>query len=443
MKTLVDTIINCGTLICVNPTDDCLHNTAIMINNGIIIDILPIPQASKYTSEHIIDAQNHIVMPGFINTHTHIPMAYFKGLSDDQPLETWLQKYIWPAEAKFINPEFIFAASLHGIAESIKNGTTCFCDMYFLPAETVKVCQQAGIRAIISDIGIDFPIDTVHDPESNFRHLERLLNSVADDPLIDFCICVHSIYTASKKTWQAAIEVAKRFNLLINTHLSETRTEVEDCIKHTGKPPVQYLYELGTFENRTLLAHGVHITEEEMQLIKGTQCAISANVNSNLKLASGIMPLSSYKRHNINVSLGTDSVASNNNISIPNEINTAGKLFKAVYNDPTFLPAKDLIRMATINGAKALGKESITGSIEVGKAADIICIDVSNFVAQPIYDPYSHLVYSMSEGDISHVLVNGAMVLDNRRLVNIDEETLLHNVQKNQKNIKEFYNEYI
>jgi len=439
----VDIIINGGITVCVNSTDDVLHNTSIIIDKGKIIDITPSQQAAKYHSEQTIDAQNHIVMPGFINTHTHIPMAYFKGLSDDQPLETWLQKYIWPAEARYINPEFIFQASLHGIAESIKNGTTYFCDMYFLPTQTIKACKQAGIRATISDIGIDFPIDTVHDPESNFHHIEKLLASVEDAPLIDLCICVHSIYTASQKTWQAAIATAQRYNLLINTHLSETKTEVADCIAKTGKTPVQYLHDLGTFDSRCLLAHGVHISEEEMQLIKGKQTSISANINSNLKLASGIMPLPTYIKNGINVSLGTDSVASNNHISIPNEINTAGKLFKAVYADPTFLPAKDLVRMATINGAKALGKDHLTGSIEIGKAADIICIDTGNFAAQPIYDPYSYIVYSMNANDIKHALVNGKIVMLDRKLTNIDEATLLANAINNKNNIKELYNEYI
>jgi len=430
-------MINCATLLTVNPANDVLHDVSVVISDSRIIDILPKKQSEKYHCQNIIDAQNHIVMPGFVNTHTHIGMAYFKGMADDLSLDTWLTKYIWPAEAKCINQTFVYDASLHGIAEMIKQGTTFFCDMYFLPQQTVKATTQAGIRAVISDIGMDIAIAGVHIPERNFSHLQQYQESVRDHPNIHFCLGVHSVYVCSQETWERAIQTAKEHDLILTTHLCETKKEVIDCQRLTGKSPVQYLYDLGAFEQRLLFAHGVHLSADDVKLIAGTPCSLSANLHSNLKLASGILPMSDYLKHNINVSIGTDSVASNNTLNMSAEISTAAKLFKAYYADPTFLPAVELVRMATINGAKALGAEQQTGSIEIGKYADLICIDVSSFLSQPIYDPYSHVVYSMNSSDISHVVVAGRLLMQDRNLLTIDESAVKERAKINTQKVKE------
>jgi len=426
----IDLKVDCGTLLTVNLTNDVLKNTSLIIHNGRIIDIIHTAESHKYTPKNTINAQNHIVMPGLVNTHTHIGMAYFKGLADDLALESWLQDYIWPAEAKHINPQFVKEASLHGIGEMIKNGITFFCDMYFLPTETVNSCKQAGIRATICDIGMDVPIEGVHEPQRNFSHIEEYQESVADHPLVNYCLGVHSVYTCSQNTLELAIKTAQKHDMLLVSHLCETQKESTDCLKLTGKNPVQYLYDLGIFDQRFLFAHGVHLCKDDIQLIADKPCSLSLNIHSNLKLASGIPPLADYLKNKINISFGTDSVASNNTLSILAEISTAAKLYKAIYSDPTFLPAVELVRMATINGAKALCADHETGSLEIGKSADFICINTESFQAQPIYDPYSHIVYACNSSDIDHVIIAGKIIMQNRQLLTIKEDDLLANARK-------------
>jgi 5-methylthioadenosine/S-adenosylhomocysteine deaminase len=436
MATLkVDKIINCGAVLTINANNDILYDVSIIVHGGKIIDILKISENKKYFCDYTINAEKHIVLPGFINTHTHIPMSFFKGLSDDQPLEKWLKEFIWPAEARCINPDFIYEASLHGIGELIKNGITFFNDMYFIPGVTARVCHEVGMRAMLSDIGLDFPMGDFHKPDKNFNNIRDHLEYIIDKPLIDFCIGPHSVYVASQQTWEAAIKTAQKEKLIVHTHLCETLTEVENCKNLHGKTPIEYLQDLDAFKNKFIIAHGVHLSDDDFKILSGKDCSVSINLHSNLKLASGIVPIKKYIDHGINVSFGTDSVASNNKLSIADEISTAGKLFKTVYNDPTFLPAKELVKMATINGAKALGKSDITGSIEINKSADIITINVDNFQSQPIYDPYSYIVYSINEKQISNVLVNGKTLLLEGKLQTIDEDRLLKNVKKNKKNV--------
>jgi 5-methylthioadenosine/S-adenosylhomocysteine deaminase len=428
----VDTIINAGTLLTVNRQNDVLYDTIVVICDGLIVDICHKSKQNKYIADRVISAEDSIVMPGFINTHTHIPMSYFKGLADDYPLETWLQKYIWPTEARCINPTFIYEASLHGIGELIKNGITMFNDMYFIPAETARACHKAGIRAKLCSIGLDFPMGNFFHPDMSFVSVDSIL----DSKLIDFCIGPHSVYVASQKTWERAISLAREKNLHIHTHLCETKTEVKNCISQTDRTPVKYLYDLGAFQSKFVMAHGVHLTEEDMDILADSDCSLAMNLHSNLKLASGIPPIALYLKHNINISIGTDSVASNNTLSISDEIATAGRLYKTIYDDPTFLPAADLVRMGTINGAKALGVENVTGSIEIGKSADIICIDVGNFQSQPNFNPFSTIVYGMNRELITDVMVNGRVLMSDRKLTTIDEAELYANARQNLKLIQ-------
>jgi 5-methylthioadenosine/S-adenosylhomocysteine deaminase len=311
-----------------------------------------------------------------------------------------------------------------------------FNDMYFIPSETANACHKAGIRSMLSFIGLDFAMGDFFHPEMSFQRTGALEPDVIENPLIDFCISPHSVYTASQMSWERAISIAREKDLLLHTHLCETLSEVENCILATGRTPVKYLYDLGAFQNKFVLAHGVHLSNDDFKLLTDTDCSVSMNLHSNLKLASGIIPIKKYLSHNINISIGTDSAASNNTLSISDEISTAGRLFKTIYGDPAFLPAVDLVRMATINGAKALGVDNITGSIEIGKSADIICIDVGNFQCQPIYDPFSSIVYSMNRELITDVMVNGNILLSGRKLTTIDETELYENAQRNKNLIR-------
>jgi 5-methylthioadenosine/S-adenosylhomocysteine deaminase len=433
----VDLIVEAGQLITINENNEILENYALIIKQNKIIDILPYENyQSKYHSENIIDASNQIVMPGFINTHSHIAMAYFKGLADDLALDIWLNQYIWPAEAKCLNPEFVFEASLNGIAELIRSGVTCFNDMYFYPDETIKACNQANMRALIGDITLDFPMGDFHHPQNNLKNFHKYKNLIKNNDLIDISIAPHSIYVCSKQTWLNCIAVAKQENCIIHTHLSETEQENIDCKKQNdGLSPIQYLESLGALDTKTILAHGVHLDSEDISIIKNKDCSIALNIHSNLKLASGFPPIPEYLQNNINLSIGTDSVASNNKLSCVDEISTIAKLYKALYKNPTAISAKSLVRMATIDSAKALGKQDVLGSLEIGKLADLITIDCDNFLSNPIYDPYSYIVYSMDRLNINDTIINGKVVLRNKKLQTIDEMLLLKNSLKNKNNI--------
>jgi len=435
-KDKIDLIVNAGTLLTLDINDSVLYNKSIHIKDGKIFKIIDISEIENfYCDVPILKAENHIVMPGFINTHTHLAMSYFKGIAEDIPLEKWLNDYIWPVEKRCINPDFIYEASLHGIAELIKNGITFFNDMYFLPEQTLKACEDSNIRAVIGIWVKDIISEAKNENKCIYNYTKNILEKINNSPLIDYSIWVHSVYGSTEEEWKKAILLAKENSILLHTHLSETATEVKNCIKKNNKTPVSFVNDFGAFDINHVFAHGVHLQKEDFQIIKNKPCSIAMNLNSNLKLSSGILPIREYLNNNTNVSIGTDGVASNNNLSISDELSTAGKLFKTIYEDTSFLPARELVRMGTINGAKALQKQNITGSIEVGKSADMISINVNNFQCQPIYDPYSYIVYSMNKQKINNVIINGKIVLKDGALTTIDEELLLKNVYKNRKKV--------
>lgn len=431
-KKSVELIINAGTLLCIDESDEVQSNKAIIVSGGVIIDILDINESkNKYISENIISAESQIVMPGFVNTHTHIPMVYLKGIADDLPLDIWLKEHIWPAEARCINPEYIYYASCHGIAEMIKCGITFFNDMYFIPVETAKACEAIGIRSILGNAIIDFSVGDFAKAEKSFDNLYETIEFTNRNPLVEISQSLHSVYTCSIDTWKKALEIAKKENILIHTHLSETLWEVEECKKkYHGMTPVKLLDSIEAFDTRLIFAHGVYLEDDDFDILKSKNISLSMNLHSNLKLASGILPIKKYIDNGINISVGTDGSASNNSLCINSEISTAAKLFKAIYKDAAFLTAKELVKMATINGAKALGYEKITGSIEIGKSADIICIDTDNFMCQPIYDPFSYIVYSMKSSDVSTVIISGKTVLLEKKLQTVNEDELLYNAKK-------------
>ena len=425
----VDLIINSGMLLCIAPQNEVLYDKSIIIKDSKIIDILNFEdREKKYTADDVISAEKQIVMPGFINTHTHLGMAYFKGIGDDLPLEIWLREYIWPTEIKHISPDLIYNAAMHGIGELIKNGITIFNDMYFINQETTKACMKSGMRAILGGgIVLDFPMGEFHKPENYLTNLKETLKFISDKPLISVSVSPHSVYATSEESLKMAVRIAREENLLFHIHLCETEKEVNDCKLRYGKGPVEFLYSLGVFETKVIFAHGVYLDDADFDLIKEKDSSVSINLHSNLKLASGIPPIKKYLENGINVSFGTDGVASNNTLSISDEISTAAKLYKGFYKDPVFLPAKELVKMATLGGAIALGMEDKLGSIEIGKFADIICIDVDNFQCQPVYDPFSFLVYSMNRQYISNVVINGKIVMKEYKLTTLDEDELLHN----------------
>lgn len=427
-------LIHHACIVTVDDQDHILEDYSVVINNNIIIDLLKTSEAmTKYESDQTIDATHHILMPGFINMHTHIPMTYFRGLADDLPLNVWLEKYIWPNEAKYISDEFVYSASLHGVAELIRNGVTQFNDMYFIPRQTAKACQKIGIRAMIADIGLDFPMGTFHHPDKCFDQLLSLSEEFSDDEKIEFCYGPHAIYTCAEQTMKKCRDYAEKHHKLIHMHLSETEFEVHFAQEKYNKRPIEFLNDLGMLNERLLLAHAVWLNEQEIELLQKNNVNVIINTESNLKLASGFAPLKSYNDHQVLMSLGTDGVASNNNLSMFDEMSVTAKLHKALNQDSTFLPAKEILRMATINGAKALGKSHLTGSIEIGKKADMILLDTHNIETSPYYDPYSLIVYALNQSAVKTVIINGEVIMHDRVIKNIDENELLDKAKYYQK----------
>ncbi len=429
----VDLIISGGTILCIDPEMRVLVDHDIAIQNGIIKDIYPTSTAT-YQAANTIDARDCIVIPGLINAHTHVPMTYFRGLADDLPLDTWLRNYIWPAEAKHVSPALVYDATLHGASEMIKNGIVLLNDMYFFGEQTAQALTTVGMRGIIGEAVIQAMMGA--DGLNNIgKQALELRAKYADNPLIDFALSPHSIYTCDRAVLDKCTQIAIANNLMIHMHLSETKAEVENCIKEHGVKPVFYLDQIGLLKAHAVMAHGVWVDEDEMELLAHHGNSIVTCTDSNLKLVSGIAPLKQYAAHGVNVCMGTDGVASNNNLDMFSEMDITAKIHKITTGDPSFLPASEVLRMATINGARALGLEASMGSLEVGKNADIVLLSLDALEAQPLYNPYSHVVYAMNSHCVRDVVIAGEVVLQNRVLTRVDEQALIATAKTYQKHI--------
>ena len=422
---IFDIVLEGGTIITMDAQSQILENHCIGIKEGIIHAIFP-EGSSSYETKQKIDTHNCLIIPGLINMHSHLPMTYFRGLADDLPLNIWLQKYIWPLEAKLIKPQFVYDATLHSASEMIKNGISTTNDMYFCMNSIADACSQAGLRVFISEALIDNEPAKDNPDNSIGRKIAELKEEYKNNPLIDFTLAPHSIYACSSETLKTCAEIAKNNNILIHTHLSETREEVDNCLKMHNKRPVEYLQELGLLDVRSIFAHGIWIDEREMELLAEKKLgSIAICTESNLKLSSGFGPVKKYQEKGINLCLGTDGVASNNNLDLLTELSVTAKLHKALNNDPSMLPAKEAFAFVTINAAKALGKEKELGSLEKGKIADIAVVTLQELENSPVYNPYSLLVYAITSHSMRDMIIQGKIVMRNRQLCNVDEQQIL------------------
>lgn len=421
-----DLIIRNGTILTMDAGLSIYPEHDLIISDGRICAIEPHGK-HEWQAQQSLDAQHCILMPGMINTHSHLPMSWFRGLADDLPLDIWLNQYIWPLEARLLSKSFIYDATLFGAGEMLKSGITMTNDMYFEMSAIADACIKAGLRAMISEAVIEAKMGADYRPaELVLKYKERY----QDQPLVDFSLAPHSIYTCSAEMLKRCAQAATTHDLLIHIHLSETRAEVDNCLKEHGKRPVHYLNELGLLDAKCVFAHGVHVDSGEMEVLRNKPVSISICTDSNLKLASGLAPIKEYLDHGINLSLGTDSVASNNDLDLLAELSTTAKLHKALNNDPAFLPAIEALKLVTINAAKALGVDDKRGSLEVGKDADFLIIDTQDLNSMPLYEPASQLVYATNSRQIRDVFVAGKQVVKDRRLVNLDEAELLHTASR-------------
>jgi 5-methylthioadenosine/S-adenosylhomocysteine deaminase len=422
----VDLIITGGLVVTLDDSWTLVHDGAVAIAAGVIVAVGPTSEvAPTYDAAQYIDARGHAVMPGLINCHTHAPMTLFRGLADDLPLEVWLHDHIWPAEAWAVNPDMVYWGTLLAAAEMIRGGTTLFTDMYFFEDDIGRAAKTAGIRAILGEALVDFPSPNGKSPAAGLAYTEELFRKWEGDPLVQVSVQPHSPYAASADLLVKSKELASRYDALFLTHVAETAGEVLESRAKTGRTPAAYLDALGVLDRNSVFAHGVHLTPQDIELLAERGVGVAHCPQSNLKLASGTAPLSAYQRTGVRVGLGTDGAASNNDLSLWGEINSAALVHKLVDGDPTAADARTVVRLATRGGADLVGMGDRLGSLEAGKRADLILIDLQQPHLVPLYDIYSHLAYAVGQGDVTTVVIEGRVVMRDRRLETLDEEELL------------------
>jgi len=396
-----------------------------------------------YEADNIIDAQGNLVMPGLINAHTHAAMNIYRGMADDMPLKEWLNEYIFPVEAEFNTAENIITGTELAVLEMLKSGTTCFADMYYFSDEIAQVCSKAGIRGIISEGILDFPVPNSDSADESLAYTEKLIDKYKDHPLVQIAVGPHSTYTCSLDNLKKARSLANKYNVPFQIHLAETAWEFDKFIKEQEITPTRYLADNGILEGRTIGAHVVYASEDDLELLMQANTGVATNPVSNMKLASGIAPIPAFLQRGITVGLGTDGAVSNNNLDMFQEMKTLALIHKQHNSNPALVSARQAIRMATIDGAKLFGLEETIGSLEVGKKADMIIVNINQPHMMPLYNIESQLVYSATGADVETVIVNGKILIENKHASHINEIDLMFNAQKIAHKVMEFLNNKI
>jgi 5-methylthioadenosine/S-adenosylhomocysteine deaminase len=432
-KVEVDLLLYNGTVLTL-VSDQIIENGFIAITGGRIVAI-----GQRYHDQlrpkEAWDLSSSLVMPGLINAHTHAAMVFFRGLADDLPLMEWLEKYIFPAERKNVNEELVYLGTLLACAEMIRSGTTTFCDMYIFEKEVAQAAKKAGMRAVVGEVLYDFPSPNVKSIDAGLQYTADLAEMWKDDPLIIPAVEPHSTYTCSPGLIKRCEELSNVYSIPLIIHLSETESEIKLVKEKHGLTPVFYLDHLGVLNERLIADHCVKVTEDEMDLLKRYGVKVVHCPESNMKLASGVAPVPELLAKGVVVGLGTDGCASNNNLDMFQEMDTAAKLHKVYRGDPTAMNAISVVKMATINGAKVLGLENDLGSIEVGKKADLIIIDLNKPHLTPLYNHYSQLVYAVNGSDVTGSIIDGRVVMRDGKLTTIDEKIVMKEVRRIARNV--------
>lgn len=434
----IDTLIHARWIIPIEPANTAPANTApantvpantvleqhsVAIQDGRIVELLPTEQArSHYRAEQSFELNDHVIMPGLVNSHTHAAMSLMRGLADDLPLMTWLQEHIWPTEQQHVSEAFVQDGSELAIAEMLRSGTTCFNDMYFFPEVTAQVAAQVGMRAVVGLLMIDFPTAWGCGPEEYFEKGIAIREQYRNSSLIHTTFAPHAPYTVSDEPLGRLQVLATELDLPVHMHIHETATEVSDAVANSSLRPLQRLDRLGLLNPRLAAVHMTQLNRAEIELLAERNVNVIHCPESNLKLASGFCPVHKLMEAGVNVALGTDGAASNNDLDMLGELRTAALLAKGAAQDATALPAHQALKMATLNGARAVGLEQQIGSLLPGKAADLIAIRLGGLESQPLYDVASHLVYATTRNQVEEVWVNGAHLLRGGELVTIESE---------------------
>jgi 5-methylthioadenosine/S-adenosylhomocysteine deaminase len=424
--TAVDTLIHSRWIAPVEPATTLLEHHSVAIHEGRIHEILPTEQAlTTYTAtiEHSLD--RHLLIPGLINAHTHAAMSLLRGLADDLPLNEWLNNHIWPAESRWVNEEFVHDGTQLAMAEMLRGGTTCFNDMYFFPDTAARAAASCGMRASVGLIVLDFPTVWAHDADEYISRGLAVHDQYRSDPLITTLFAPHAPYTVSDQPLEHLRVLADELDMGIHMHIHETVDEIDRAIELTGKRPLARLQDLGLISPAMLAVHMTQLSTEEISQYAASGGHVVHCPESNLKLASGFCPAHALMTAGINVALGTDGAASNNDLDMLGEMRTAALLGKAICGDASALPAHTILKMATLNGAQALGIDRDTGSLLPGKWADITAVCLDSIETLPLYDPVSQLVYASGREQVTDVWVAGQHLLKERRLTTLDGNDIL------------------
>ncbi len=421
----IDTLINARWIAPVTDGDPVLEGHAVAIKDGRILELPTQSRAAeKYRANQVHDLSEHLVIPGLINAHTHAAMSLFRGLADDLPLMTWLNDHIWPAEQRWAREEFIADGTRLAAAEMLRGGVTCFNDMYFFPDVTARVVESAGMRAVVGLILIDFPSAWAENPDEYLERGLALHDRLRDRATLHTAFAPHAPYSVSDAPLARVAKLAAELNIPVHMHVHETDDEIRMGLERYAMRPLARLERLGLLDSSLVGVHMTHLQDDEITAYANAGGHVVHCPESNLKLASGFCPVQRLLDAGVNVALGTDSAASNNDLDMLGEMRTAALLGKGVAGDAAALPAEQALRMATINGARALGIAAETGSLEKGKAADITAIDLSHLNTRPLYHPISQLIYASHRNQVSDVWVAGRQVLRQGRLTTLDETAI-------------------
>ncbi len=436
-KQKADTIITGGIVVTMDPQRRILDDGAVVVANDMIIAVGPRAEIeAKYEGRASIDAKNTLVLPGFINGHTHVPMTLFRGLHDDVTLTDWLYKYIFPAEAKNVNEQFVRWGTRLAAAEQIRAGVTTFADMYYFEDAVAEETKAAGMRGVLGETFIDFPAPDNKSEAAMLDYTEKFLKKWQGDPLIHAAPAPHSIYTCSQKTLQDAAALARKYHAPILIHVSEMKKEWEDSEKNNGMSPVQYLNKIGVLGPDVVAAHCIFVDEADRKILVEKNVGCVHNPSSNMMIASGVSPVPEMRAAGIAVGLGTDGPAgSNNDLDLMEEIDLAAKLAKITKMNPLALNAQSVVEMATIDGARALHMEKEIGSIETGKKADLILISLDEPNAVPMYDVYAQIAYSLKGSDVQTVMIGGKLVMRDHKLLTVDEPAAIAKAREYKKSV--------
>jgi len=417
-----DWILTARYIVTVDPQHRILENAALAVRNGKIEAIGPTAEINRrYQAKQRLNRPEALIAPGLINTHTHAAMALLRGIADDRRLQDWLENFIFPAEARNVTPEFVRWGTRLACLEMLLGGTTTFTDMYYFEEVVAEVTKEAGMRGVLGETIIGFPVADAKTPGEALQRASKFLDTFGSDPLVVPAVAPHAIYTNSAETLKAARALANRFHAPLIIHLAETKKEFDDSMAQHGATPTAYLDSLGFFDGRTVAAHAVWLTDADIQILKTRNAGIAHCPSSNMKLASGAAPITKMLAAGVNVGLGPDGPAgSNNDFNLFEEIDLAAKLQKLITRNPEALPARAALDMATINGARVLGLEAKIGSLEPGKQADLISVRLDGPNAVPLYDVESQLAYALKASDVADVMVAGRWLVRDRKCLTLN-----------------------